>query len=165
MGNIETKTRENLSFNAKVMVDRINCDTTGRSLPAIVYVDASVEEISEAVKYLIDSSWATGEEVYAKKVKCNIDKSLIQDGVVFSHDRGVFQHAEQCQYISKVIGTPMIFGTPIAYEDNSNGCLARKHDGDVFIELKDGELVSMQEWKDQQEHKTMAMSFKARKEN
>ncbi|MBR4830536.1 MAG: hypothetical protein IKZ96_02065 [Bacilli bacterium] len=160
MANIETKQREELSYNARIMVDTIDTHIDGGGFPITAFLDASVEEMSEAVKYLIDSGWLSNRDLYAGKVKSNVDNSLVKDAVLFVRSKDDFDYGVNRGYISMPKGTPIVIGTPKAYEKCNQGCLERKHDGDVFIELEDGKLVSICEWKDQQEHKTMTNRFK-----
>lgn len=139
MGNIDKKRREELGENAMHMVGVVDRGLDGGGFPIHVHkTDASVEEICEAMKYIIDTGWV-GHDFYARKALCNID-GIIVPIVLFSGSEQELVALGRTRWYEFLDESPLIEG--VSSDRSEDG-----YDGDVYIKLDDNSLVSLEEWK------------------
>ena len=134
MENIEKKQLEDLSDNARVMVTQVSVMCDGGNLGMIYNLDATIQEIAEAMEYIIDQGWIgnrwkpiykDGEEepvlepryVYARLCSyTNDDRGRNESGVIFVTDPNEFNDWSEPGYCAFSDDDPIIVG--IADEPN-----------------------------------------------
>ncbi|MBR4830537.1 MAG: hypothetical protein IKZ96_02070 [Bacilli bacterium] len=152
MGNIANKDRKQLSFNAEYLVNTVEAAVNENIFPYPAYdVDASVEEIAEAMKFIIDSDLIGAYLFYARKIKVDFDDRVV-DAVLFTISRDEFDTLEKKEQLKVPRCFPMVIG--IKAETNN------ELDGNVFIKEEDELGRPLEEWKKAQEQKRMVRDFK-----
>ena len=145
MGNIEAKKRENLSYNAKIMVDTIDNFLDEGKFPITVYdTDASISEIEEAMKFVIDTGWFGTFTLFARKIRCAFGKGNITNSILFTTNEDDFTYSEEGGYLTILREYPTVTG--IVKKDLDNSQRPNENNGDVYIKLDDGSLISHEEW-------------------
>lgn len=139
MGNIDKVKYDKLSENAMHMVGVVDRGLDGGGFPIHVHkTDASVEEICEAMKYIIDTGWV-GHDFYARKALCNIEGIFIPI-VLFAESEKRLTDLRRTRWYEFLDEFPLIEG--VSSDSDEDG-----YDGDVYIKLDDNSLVSLEEWK------------------
>lgn len=147
MGNIRKIELDELSEDAQFIVGQFDYVIGGGSSEVEIDVDASIEDIADAMKYIIDTGWVGCPEVYA----CRMNKTTpygesIYTGVSTKPD--FFTYLTDHKYFSIDENEPMVIGK-VKYFPNYNKPVLGYHDGDVFIKLPDGTMLTKQEWIEQ----------------
>lgn len=156
MANIEKKKREELSFNAGIIVTSIDRDLDGGYSTFTTYnMDASIEEIAEAMKFVIDSGWFGSYRLYARKIKTFFDKREV-DAVLLVRYENEFDYLENNGYITVPIEYPLVIGTRKVTKNENAGLT---YDGNVYIKPALSEYLSLEDWKNMNNKDSMKMSL------
>ncbi len=124
-------------------------------LPISVWdVDPTLEEMIEAMKYIIDSGWMNNQPIYLRKAEYK-ENGEIKPAVIFTHEEDDFVNFEKNGYYHILDEYPIIVGDaksiPVV---NDDGFIDYVYDGKVFIRL-DNQNVTFDAWKLMQIKKTL----------
>lgn len=151
MANIEKKPYSELSYNSQRMIGAIDVGIDGGPLPITVYnMDASVDEIVDAMKYIIDTGWMGNDDLYAAVIGYNNEYGAYETGVEFVDDLKDYWYGEVNGYYKVLDDLPMVIGKPKTFEDkskrSSSGFRYYVHDGDIFLKFPSGKIITKSEW-------------------
>jgi len=148
MGNIEKKKEEELSYNAQRIVGAVGRGIDGRPLPLHCWhIDPSVEEMCEAMKYIIDTGWLCWSDHLMRKCEYE-ENGVIKPAVAFVDNAADFDYDELHGYYSYPSEYPTVIGKSNCHTfKTESGFIDHTYDGDVFLQLNDGSMVSYDEWK------------------
>ena len=140
MSNINNKDYNEVYNNTQIIIKKFNKYLDEYPLPIVLYIDASLDEIIDAVKYIIDTGWISSN-LYVRKMKYNGKLNKEEIVLIFTNDEKEFDYVEFHNYYKRIEDYPEIIGIP-NYNKNSNNY----YDGDVFIKLDNGNKINKKEW-------------------
>ena len=132
MGNIQSKKREELSENSSSIVDSVSTRFCEGNNPVTIFVDATITEMAEAMKYVVDSGMCGSSIFYARKIQAPEECNSVP-AVLFTDDETDFDYGVEGDYFTLLKEYPTVVG----YVKHG---LDSKYDGDVFIKLQDGSM-------------------------
>ena len=144
MANIEKRELEELSDDAQIIVGLVDYAIEGASLPTTISLDADIEDVADALKYIIDTGWLGNECIYARKMKLTSSYDEVKH-IGVSTDKDYFTYMTDLKYCNINENEPMIIGKTEHF-NNTDNPLNGYYDGNVFIRLADGTMLSKQEW-------------------
>lgn len=148
MGNIEKKKLEELSYNAQRIVGAVDRGIDEGPLPLHCWhIDPSVEEMCEAMKYIIDTGWLGRSNHLMRKCEYK-ENGVIKPAVAIVDNADDFDYDELHKYYRYPREYPTVIGKSNCdtFETESD-FIDHTYDGDVFLQLDDGSMVSLEEWK------------------
>lgn len=146
MANIEKKKYEELSENAQDMVRIVDYAVEGSSMPVTIYLDIPVEDMADAMKYIIDTGWMSSDYVFARKMKMNSPSESV-NCIGFATYEEFFTYVTALNHCTIDENDPLIIAKNNSYKENEYDPHVI-HDGDVYIKLSDGTILSKQEWEE-----------------
>ena len=148
MGNIEKKKYEELSSNAQRIVGAVDRGIDGGPLPLhFWHIDPSVEEMCEAMKYIIDTGWLGRSNHLMRKCEYK-ENGVIKPAVAFVCNAADFDYDELHAHYRYPREYPAVIGKSNCHTfKTESGFIDRTYDGDVFLKLDDGSMVCYDEWK------------------
>jgi hypothetical protein len=151
MANIEKKPYSEFSYNTQRMIGAIDVGIDGGPLPITVFnIDATVEEVVDAMKYIIDTGWMGNDDIYAAFIGYVNQHGEYETGVEFADDEKDYWYGQVNGYYEILDDLPRIVGKPKTFEDKSKeskmGFRYYVHDGDVLLKFPSGKIITKSEW-------------------
>ena len=144
MSNIERKKWDELSFASHEIIRIVDDVIEEGGLPTVIFVDATVEDIADAVKHIIDTGWLGYHNFYARKMILNCTNEK-QKCIAISMDEDFSTRIDNPTHCAIDENAPLIIGETYCYRESKNS-LCPIYNGSVFIKLDDGTLLSKQEY-------------------
>lgn len=154
MANIEKKSFKELSDVARTIVRVVDAQLDNNPLPIIIFdLEADVDDLVEAGKFIIDTGWLGSEPVYIRRMEYTDEYKEPAVGIYVTDDEKDFEISEENGFYYFPKHFPMIIGNDKVIEDETKGFINYIHDGDIFLKLIDNAIVDKETW-DEQNKKT-----------
>jgi hypothetical protein len=155
MANIEKKSFKELSDVARTIYKVVNAQLDNNPLPIIIFdLDATVDELVEGAKVIIDTGWFGTDPIYIRRMEYTDEYAEPAVGVYITDDEKDFEMNEENGFYYYPKHFPMIIATDKTYEDDTKGFTNYIHDGDILLKTIDGKIVTKSEWDELNHNKT-----------
>lgn len=155
MANIEKKKYDELGYNSKRIISVVDQAIDGGPLPILVYnLDVTVDDMVDAMKYIIDTGWLSSGKTYARKVEYTNQYKEYETGVFITHDETDFDRYEQAGYYYFPKDYPVVIATDHIYKDTSSKNFNTYiHNGDINLKIRGGIILTKDEWDSSYAHR------------
>lgn len=143
MSKIEKKERDELSYNASIMVDSYDNAVEECWDCVINDLNPNISEMVEAMKYIIDSGWSHNI-IFARKTEYVDENHNLCTGVMITGDESKLNYYEERGYLTFPKDFPTVIGQEKRIKEE--GKSYSTYDGDVVLRLYSGELITLEEW-------------------